>query len=632
MDEGEAAVHWHVLEGVPAGQEQVPRLLSGMRSPESVSTSWARLVKRLHWSTGDPLFPPIAAGLLEVLPDLDRSYRRHVLDFLAWRTHRARTDPRPADRQALASLVAGRSHVVPLLADADAGVRVRAAWFLGETASGDAEVRDALRNQAEAEADRTALVSQLIALGRLSESGAVVEESWFLRWSGHPEALVRAGAVWAVAPMASPAGAAGLGLSAGEAFAETGVEALSDVPAWPRRHEVVSKTAERLREHPREAVALAAALSGHQKEGLRRDALAAVATQLRYWRRPSAELWEMVVAGLDDGNWVAAGALDILADGGSAVAPYADRLVDFVERHPSLPDVWASNAKRAIQALVGADDDRALPWYRESFGDHDLKPGLPPARWAPELLPAFRGRLGEGPDARGVPEVLRILVAWGPRAAEAVPEVVALLDTPQARPAAEALGRIGPAAGAAAEVLAALARGSRRPPRQYIGACTGPRWHGSQTAAWAHWRLTGDPQTALDVIGAAVRAGFGHPVLSHLADLGPLAARHADDIRPLLDAPGEWTRVGAAEAWWRVTGDAATAVGVLLPALRPLADHRVSPLVLRATAVLGRIGRPAAAAVPLLEAVTTAERRYGGTILADEELCRSAAEALRAIA
>ncbi|MFI1279478.1 hypothetical protein ACH4U5_01725 [Streptomyces sp. NPDC020858] len=150
-------------------------------------------------------------------------------------------------------------------------------------------------------------------------------------------------------------------------------------------------------------------------------------------------------------------------------------------------------------------------------------------------------------------------------------------------------------------------------------------------AAWAHWRITGDPETALRVCGAAARAGLGRPVLRYLADLGPLAAPYADAVRPLLTCPGEWSRVGAAEAWWRITGDAAPAVEALLPELAPPAGHRVTPLVLRTVRALGAIGRPAAAALPVLQAVMSSRRRHGGDILRDEELFRVARKALSCI-
>ncbi|MFF2198716.1 hypothetical protein ACFVXK_38005, partial [Streptomyces sp. NPDC058157] len=156
-------------------------------------------------------------------------------------------------------------------------------------------------------------------------------------------------------------------------------------------------------------------------------------------------------------------------------------------------------------------------------------------------------------------------------------------------------------------------------------------WHGgAQTAAWAYWRVTGDPEPALRVCGAAARAGLGQPVLRHLADLGPRAARYADAVRPLLTCPGEWSRVGAAEAWWRITGDAPPAVAALLPELAPLTRHSATPLVRRTVRVLGAIGAPAAAALPALHEVVSSPRRYDG-IRADEELLRVTREALGAI-
>lgn len=125
--------------------------------------------------------------------------------------------------------------------------------------------------------------------------------------------------------------------------------------------------------------------------------------------------------------------------------------------------------------------------------------------------------------------------------------------------------------------------------------------------------------------------GLGRPVLRYLADLGPLAAPYADAVRPLLTCPGEWSRVGAAEAWWRITGDAAPAVEALLPELAPLASHRVTPVTLRTVRARGAIGRPAAAALPVLQAVMSSRRRHGGDILRDEELFRVTRKALSCI-
>ncbi|GAA4985299.1 hypothetical protein [Kitasatospora paranensis] len=80
-------------------------------------------------------------------------------------------------------------------------------------------------------------------------------------------------------------------------------------------------------------------------------------------------------------------------------------------------------------------------------------------------------------------------------------------------------------------------------------------------------------------------------------------------------------RFGAARVWWRITGDADTAVDVLVPELAPLRAGVADPLVLPVVRLLGAIGGPAAAAVPVLTAARAAGRRYGGDIVRDEEFC-----------
>lgn len=116
--------------------------------------------------------------------------------------------------------------------------------------------------------------------------------------------------------------------------------------------------------------------------------------------------------------------------------------------------------------------------------------------------------------------------------------------------------------------LEQLARGRRRP-----GPRTTP-WAGAQHAAWAHWRVTGDPGIALEVLGRAAARGPGGVMLPYLAELGPLAGAHADAVRAHLLLPGSWNRVESAHAWWRITGDAAVAVPVLAGELESLAAVR----------------------------------------------------------
>lgn len=631
MDERGAGAPWHELEGVPAGREVVPGLLRGLLIPGLQRSSWAKLEELLGWQTDDPLFTEVAGRLFELLPRLDTRRRARVLGFLAQKAHLVCERPAGVHRRTFLAFTGAGHRVLPMVPDRSAEVRTRAAWLLRELRGQDPAVLGALRKQAAEEPDPTALVAQLLAVGRLSGSEDPGETTgWVRPWLDHRDAHVRLAAAWAVLLVAAPDGAEGTGRRLAEIFAEIGNGRLPDVPWGYYRFTPIEQCARPLSAHPLEAAALVDGLSRHRNADLREEAVTVAGMQLRYWRHPSAHLWETVAAGLEDEAGVATEALEVFARGGTAAAPYADRLARFakrsgLDRFGSRPDPECPSTDYAVQALVGIGDDRARAWYRGRFGSFYLSVDSLPERWAPDLLPAFRKRLSSASEAGSVSEVLEILARWGPSAAPAVPELTRLLDTPLARPAAEALGRIGPAASAAADALAALARSESLP----WGGGYPPRpWQGAQTAAWAHWRVTGDPELALRVCGSAAQAGPGRPVLRYLADLGPLAAPYADAVGALLGSYGEWTRVGAAEAWWRITGDADTAVATLLPELRPLDDHLVDPLVLQTVRALGAIGRPSAVALPVLHAVIASERRYGADIRRDEELCGVTREAL----
>ncbi|MEU9105640.1 hypothetical protein AB0D54_14910 [Streptomyces xanthophaeus] len=638
MDERGAGVPWHVLEGVPAGREELPGLLRGLVTFGQRRHAWLRLEKKLGWRTDDPLFAHTASHLFELLPALDERRLVQALGFLARRGFHAARSSAGVHYMGFTVFANAGRHVLPLLTHPAAGARAGAAFVLREIRCEDPAALDVLRRQASAEDDLTALISQLLAVGTLSRlpsctTGPSEGAAWFRPWLEHEDPQVQLAAARGVLSTGTPdsgADAAGAGRAVARALVVIGSGSLPDVPWWPGgRYQRVPRIAQLLAPHPDEAADLVAALAGHSRTELREAAVVAARARLRYWRDPAPELWETVAAGLDDESGVASESLDVFARGGAAAAPYADRLVRYVERYGDTRH--SHSIGTAVRALAGMGDDRAAAWYADRFGKSYLRVDAPPARWAPELLPVFRSLLASGAEGGGEAEALRILAAWGPAAAPAAPELAALLTTPAARPAAEALGRIGPAAsaetggaaGSPAGVLAGLATGDTGRP--------GPRRRAAQTAAWAHWRLTGDPELALRECGAAARAGLGRPVLRYLADLGPLAAPYADAVRPLLTCPGEWSRVGAAEAWWPITGDAAPAVEALLPELAPLARHEFTPLALRTVGVLGAIGRPAAAALPALHAVTSSPRRYGGDILRDEELHRAAQQAVAGI-
>ncbi|MEU9731389.1 hypothetical protein [Streptomyces sp. NPDC048002] len=81
-------------------------------------------------------------------------------------------------------------------------------------------------------------------------------------------------------------------------------------------------------------------------------------------------------------------------------------------------------------------------------------------------------------------------------------------------------------------------------------------------------------------------------------------------MSPTSGSPGPWTRVQAAHAWWRLTGDTDLSVPVLLAALEPLRSGAADEPCRAALRYLAPVGAPASAAAPLLEATLSSGRRF----------------------
>ncbi|MFF2197549.1 hypothetical protein, partial [Streptomyces sp. NPDC058157] len=426
MDErGAGPVAWHVLEGVPAGQEEVPGLLRALVTPGQRQRSWRRLEDRLGWRTESPLFAQAVAHLFVLLPQLDDRRLRQVLAFLAMRGHGACRRSVGVHRGAYELFTNAWPQVLPLIPHRAAGVRTGAAWVLRSIRCTEPAALDALRRRAAVEDDPTALVSQLLAVGELSQ-----DREWLLPWLDHghpPVALAAARGVLAPGGAATADGAAGRAVARG--LAATGTPGLTDVPWWPLGHEAVGHFAKLAAPYPDESAALLEAGAGHRHTDVRRAAVLAAGARLGYWRDRAPELWEAVAAGLGDEPAVASASVEVLADGGRAAAPYADLLVRHVERSGGVtrPTV---DADLAVRALVGMDDERAAGWYVARLGSHWLDTPPLPARWAPQLLPVFRRLLtADSRQHHVVSRILRTLAEWGPEAAAAVPELVGLLST-----------------------------------------------------------------------------------------------------------------------------------------------------------------------------------------------------------
>ncbi|MFF8420481.1 hypothetical protein [Streptomyces sp. NPDC015680] len=333
-------------------------------------------------------------------------------------------------------------------------------------------------------------------------------------------------------------------------------------------------------------------------------------------------------------------AAHLLAALGTRAAPYADELAGLLDDPGGDEFFEGTVGDHARWALTRIGDRRALPElverlhapYKDQYsrGYCLSDPHLPevedvliPLRAHAEiLLPAIRRLLRDSESdsgrGRGAPltgPFLHVLQAWGPAAAPALPEVVALLDdTRYSLAAVDALVAMGPAAAAAEHAV-------RR--------CTvldAPGNH--QKVAWAAWRLGGDHDTALRLIGGAVQAGeepFHGPV-HLLGDFGPAAAPYADRVRRLMENGDTWLRPRAAVALWSITGEPEPSATVLEEDLPPVAHGGDSyGSFLHALRALARIGTVSRTARAVLRTVRSLDRplstyRDHRAILQDETI------------
>ncbi|MFB8077862.1 PBS lyase [Streptomyces sp. NPDC056013] len=232
--------------------------------------------------------------------------------------------------------------------------------------------------------------------------------------------------------------------------------------------------------------------------------------------------------------------------------------------------VGRSGRDGALLALARAGDTRAVPLLARALEEREVRrellyamDGLGPS--AAMLAPLLRRRLAEvelderlydraAPllyalaavrGSQAVPEVLRVLrgapanrrdwvresalrtlAAFGPAAQEAVPDMRGLLAAESATVATAAARALWAAEGDLGEVLTALERWLRP---------------GASGADWC----------------SAAQA---------LGEIGPAAASAAPALAPGLASRDLWVRVRSAAALWRVSGDAAAALPVLLAA------------------------------------------------------------------
>jgi HEAT repeat protein len=351
--------------------------------------------------------------------------------------------------------------------------------------------------------------------------------------------------------------------------------------------------------------------------GQRIDAVRMSSGLLRTWRGAYEELVSLIGEQLADPEpRLAEAAADTLEELFGLAAPAADALADrvaadpgaWVREWPSGPATLGS----ALKALARAGDRRAVPVLARVLegpeAPLDLGYALDHLRAvAAPLAPALRRRLGETAlndqlyDRAG--PLLYGLTAL--RAAEAVPEVLRVLrGVPEYRgewvieSVLRALAAFGPGAREAIPDLRMLLRRFSDGAGHGGGSGSGSRVPASLAAraAGALWAVEGDADAVLPVLRTALTASDSaarRSAATAIGALGEAGAEAAPALAGLLGAAEPWTRVDAAIALWRVTGNPERAWPVLrwaweeMPYTRvPTAECLAGPMTERAEPLL----------------------------------------------
>jgi len=269
-------------------------------------------------------------------------------------------------------------------------------------------------------------------------------------------------------------------------------------------------------------------------------------------------------------------AIEGLANLGADAAPAVPRLIEIMRTDPEWTVRTAAMSTLGGLGQAGAE---AEPYVREALDD---------SQWE------IRER------------ALQALLQWHP---DDLTPVVTLLDDPDRFSISAALRccrKLGPKAAPLAPALREVLFDASLDWRAY--------------AAEALWAATGETETALETLTRALRdeKPWRVPVALHVLEgMGAAAQPAAPEVRPFLDRPDPSTRLAAARALWAMTGDPDRVVPSLVAELQGRPRDATA-----AAKLLGKIGPPAEAAVPALDAV-----RY----CRDDGLYEAARQAILAI-
>ncbi|MFD9596441.1 hypothetical protein ACFWA9_27370 [Kitasatospora sp. NPDC059973] len=654
MWEGMDAVDWAALGHNYGSAEDVPDLLRRCAGPDpddAVDAAFDLLNLLFHqggWicSAAPAALPSLLR--LAASPVVPLPSHRVVLELVSRLAAEAgRVAERFLDRGWRSAWEQALPEVLVLLTDPASEIRRDSAHLLGVCESPGEIVLPALVRCWQAEVDPATRLDVVLALGkavgREPAGPRATEVLEVLRGLlAAPEAQTRLAAVHALAPADPDLPVQQVGVLL-EAVRDPGVELWRHTSSVEADVQGVHHWTAALFTGPSPVFTLGL-LEDHPDVDQRVGALAQAGGLLAQWRSVSTDLLPVLAARLDDpAPEVRFRAAELLACLGPAAMDHADEVAvllgDTASRDTRKRETVA---EAALWALARMNDPRCVPGLIELMADtrsgfaagsagypvtaglhhvvlpsiHEVLGRLPDH--AELLLPAIGEQLAVVTDDRMLYRLCGVLAHWGPAAKGAVPQLLGLLEDDRTwAAAANALAGTGVAGTRARDLL--LARSNS----------------GEARAAWAYWKVSGEPGPALEALGRAdSEGGITRPSLRMLADLGPHAARYADRLRALASDNDPWTRVEAAHALWATTGDFEISVPAMTSAVQELANGIYLPVMLPAVRHLAQVGHAAHPAAQLLRGVLARDQRLrsdgGWRGFTQDEAIRAALEELLA--